>query len=159
MAYSISSTKHGQCFPTKVISGVGGGHIFNIILSTAADNGNIIGRGAWSATNFDSYAEAAAPNTFAGLILEKAADGWGWYVEVTAETEALLVYNSPIVPFDTPADFADPANFYNASGDVVKAYSLKKGDIFEVSAECFTGTPVAGKAVTVASKKLVVAQS
>ena len=110
MAYSISTTTHGQCFPTKVIAGVGGGHIYNIILSTAADNGNLVGRGAWSATNFDSYAEASAP-TFAGLILEKAADGWGWYVEVTADTDALLVYNSPIIPYESPRELADLSNF------------------------------------------------
>jgi len=52
---------------------------------------------------------------------------------------------------------ADIANFYNKAGDVVKAYTLIVGDIFEVSAEAFTGTPVVNKAVSVASKKLVVA--
>ena len=39
----------------------------------------------------------------------------------------------------------------------MKAYSLIKGDVFEVSAEAFDGTPVAGKTVSVKAKKLLVA--
>lgn len=156
MAYSYTVQKHAVCFPTKIAQSAGSPHIYNIKLSTAADNGNIIGRGAWE--DFDRYAEAAAPNGFAGKIVAQAANG-NWYVEVTAlgSAEALLVYNSPILPFESPRDLADLSTFYNAAGDTVKAYTLIVGDIFEVSAEAFTGVPVANKAVSVASKKLVVA--
>ena len=158
MAYvKPSAGTHAVCFPSKVLAGSMGAHIFNVTLTTAADNGNIIGRGAW--LSFDNYAEAACPNGFAGKIVAQAANG-NWYVEVTAVPstgEALLVYNSPIIPYESPAELADLANFYNAAGEVVKAYTLTVGDIFEVSAAAFTGDPVANKAVSVASKKLVVA--
>lgn len=158
MAYNRPNvTKHAVCFPSKVLAGSMGAHIYNITLNTAADNGNIIGRGAWN--SFDNYAEAACPNGFAGKIVDQAKNG-NWYVEVTAVpegAEALLVYNSPIVPYESPRELADPSNFYNAAGEVVKAYVLTLGDIFEVSAEAFTGTPVKNKAVSVTAKKLVVA--
>jgi len=149
-------TKHAICFPSKVLAGNMGAHIFNVTLSTAADNGNIIGRGNWN--SFDNYSEAACPNGFAAKIVDKAANGH-WYVEVTAvpaSGEALLVYNSPIIPYETPRELADLSNFWNDKDEVVKAYTLTVGDIFEVSDEAFTGTPVKGKTLTVASKKLVV---
>lgn len=158
MAYNtLTLNKHAICFPSKVLAGSMGAHIYNITLSTAADNGNIIGRGAWN--SFDNYAEAACPNGFAGKIVEQAKNG-NWYVEVTAVPstgEALLVYNSPIIPYESPRELADLSNFYNAAGEVVKAYVLTLGDIFEVSAEAFTGVPVKNKAVSVTAKKLVVA--
>jgi hypothetical protein len=78
-------------------------------------------------------------------------------VEVTAVPstgEALLVYNSPIIPYESPRELADLSNFYNAAGEVVKAYTLTVGDIFEVSAEAFDGTPAKNATLTVASKKL-----
>ena len=153
MAYKIVSQKHAYCFPTKIAASSGCPHIYNIHLTTAADNGNIIGKGAFEA--LDLYTEADAPE-FAGLILGTSPKG-NWYVEVTAATDALLVYNSPILPFEKPYDLADLKNYFNAAGDIVKAYSLIKGDVFEVSAEAFDGTPVAGKTVSVKAKKLLVA--
>ena len=39
-------------------------------------------------------------------------------------------------------------------GDIVRAYELYAGDIFELSAEGFDGTPTKGAAVTVADKKV-----
>jgi hypothetical protein len=69
MAYGKPTmTKHAICFPSKVLAGNMGAHIFNVTLSTAADNGNIIGRGNWN--SFDNYAEAACPNGFAAKIVD-----------------------------------------------------------------------------------------
>ena len=43
MAYGKPQmTKHAVCFPSKVLAGNMGAHIFNVTLTTAADNGNII---------------------------------------------------------------------------------------------------------------------
>ena len=49
------------------------------------------------------------------------------------------------------------SNFYNANGDIVRAYELYKGDVFELSKEGFTGTPAKGKTVTIENKKVKVA--
>ena len=47
--------------------------------------------------------------------------------------------------------------FFNAAGATVRGYELAVGDVFELSAEGFDGTPVAGATVSVANKKLLVA--
>jgi len=69
MAYGTPNmTKHAICFPSKVLAGNMGAHIFNITLGTDADNGNVIGRGNWN--SFDNYAEAACPAGFAAKIVD-----------------------------------------------------------------------------------------
>lgn len=149
MAIGITKVEHNSGFPSKIASSAGSPHIYNVRLTNDHDNLTLIGRGAWVA--FDEYQEAAAPNTFAGIIRAQAKNG-RWYIEVTANTEALLVWNSPINPY-TGTDFDGEQYFYNKVGDTVKAYSLIKGDIFEVSAVGFDGTPKAGKTVTFVSGK------
>ncbi len=152
MAIAFEVKKHAVSFPSRIVAAYGGGHIYDIELTTDADNGNLVGRGDY--IKLGTYKEAAAP-TFAGKIVEKAANG-NWYVEVTAATEALLVHMPTISPYPEKALSVENV-FYNKKGDVVKAYSLVKGDIFEVSDEGFDGTPAVGKTVSVASKKLKVA--
>ena len=153
MAIGITKVEHNSGFPSKIASSAGSPHIYNVRLTNNRDNLTLLGRGAWVA--FDEYQEAAAPNTFAGIIRGQAKNG-NWYIEVTADTEALLVWNSPLNPY-TEADFGAEKYFYNAQGDTVKAYSLIKGDIFELSAIGFDGTPVAGKTVTYVNGKYKVA--
>ena len=154
ISYLDFSTKHAVAGSTKIHATVCG-HIYNVQLSTAADNGNIIGRGAYVAPEY--YAEAAASNTFAGKIIDQAANG-NWYVEVTAVgANDLLVLQVPETYYDYTHQMRDEAYFYNAANDIVRCYSLEIGDVFELSAEGFTGTPVKGKAVSVSSKKLAVA--
>ena len=53
--------------------------------------------------------------------------------------------------------FKDDKLFYNAAGDVVRAYVLHKHDIYELSKEGFEGTPEVGKTVTITGRKHVVA--
>ena len=147
------TTKHAVAGSTRIHATVCG-HIYNVKLSTNTDNGNIIGRGAYVAPEY--YAEAAASNTFAGKIIDRAANG-NWYVEVTAVGDNdLLVLQVPETYYDYTSQMRDEAYFYNAANDIVRCYSLEIGDVFELSAEGFTGTPVKGKTVTVANKKLTV---
>ena len=155
MAVAISTKKHGIVFPSKLLSGVGGSHIYNITLAKDRDNGELVLRGGWN--SFDNYDEDAAGTIeFAGVIRESAAEG-GYYVEVTAPTKALLVYNTPKSPYGD-REFHDDSLFFNAAGDVVKAYSLVEGDIFAVSENMFSGKIVTGKAVSFADGKYVVAK-
>lgn len=157
MAYgTIQMTKHAVAFPSKVLAGSMGAHIYNITLTSDCDQGGVIGRGNW--LSFDNYAEAAAPAGITGKIVDRAANG-NWYVEITAvpaNAEALIVYNSPIIPYESPRELADLSNFYNAATEVCKGYVCTIGDIWEVSAEGFTGIPAKNKTLTVASKKWVV---
>lgn len=151
ISYAID--KHTVSFPTKIAASAGSPHIYNILLGDAdVDNGAFVGKGDW--VELDLYEEAEAP-TFAGVIRGKSARGY-WYVEVTADTDALFVHMPVIIAEDYSKKFTAEENFFNARNTVVKAYSLIKGDIIELSDEGFTGTPAAGSTVSVANKKLVV---
>ena len=145
---------HAVAWPSKLKSQQCG-HIYNIQLTSDTDNGAIVGRGDW--LGLDLYEEATATG-FEGIIREKAANGH-WYVEVTAcdPTTSLFVYMQPFIAEEYTNSFKDEKRWFNASGETVRCYELSVGDIFELSAEGFTGTPEAGKTVPVADKKLVVA--
>lgn len=154
MAIKYNIEKHATAFPSKVLAHEGGAHIFNIELTAACDNGNIVRKGEW--LSLDLYGEAAA-STMKGIIRQQATNG-NWYVEITENPDhELFVYQVPMIAEEWTNSFKKESNFYNEAGDVVRAYDLVAGDIVEVSALGFTGTPVADKEVTVASKKFVVA--
>ena len=153
MAISYSIAKHAVAFPSKLVAQNGGEHIYNIELTSATDNGNIVAKGNF--IDLDLYKEAAATG-FAGVIQKQAANG-NWYVEVTTPGTALLVYMQPFIAEDWTNTWKKESNFYNETGDVVRGYALHVGDVFEVSAEGFDGIPEAGKTVSVANKKLKVA--
>ena len=145
--------KHAVAFPSKLLAQTYGKHIYNIELTTDTDNGNLVAKGAF--IDLDTYKEAAA-TTFEGVIQKQAANG-NWYVEVTDPGDALFVYMQEFIAEEWTNKFKAISNFYNAAGEIVRGYELAVGDVFEVSAEGFTGTPEAGKTVSVADKKLVVA--
>lgn len=155
MAMKFEIEKHSYCFPTKVLAGNGGSHILNIELTADADNGVIVGVGEYK--SFDNYVEAPAPATYEAKIVDKAADG-NFYVEVVEPADAVLIYEVPVMTMGNyDSRFTSVKNFYNAKGDVVRGYCLAKHDIYELSAEAFTGTPEVGKTVTVTDRKHVVA--
>lgn len=146
---------HAYCFPTKVLAGNGGAHILNIELTDAADNGSIVSVGDYK--SFDNYVEGVAPATYEAKIVDKAADG-NFYVEVVEPADAVLiceVINNPYTNYDSR--FKDSKLFFNEAGATVRGYCLSKHDIYELSAEGFTGTPEVGKTVTVTGRKHVVA--
>ena len=162
MAISYNIQKHAYAFQSKLLAANGGNHIYNIRLTSDMDNGTIIGKGDWVA--FDEYEQDSADGSFAGRIVDQAANG-NWYVEVIEPADNLLVLEVPELKVPDYKEFTDPKNFYNKTGDVVRAYALSKGDIFEISAEGFTTTPSAtsiGKDVSVSAAtatlgKLVIA--
>jgi hypothetical protein len=128
-----------------------GGHgPVDIKITQDLDNGSIIGKGANQAGQV--YA-MAAPTTFTGKILhEKAANG-NFYVEVVTASNAYLVLTTPTTYYDWTERMKAESTFYNANGDVVRAYPLFPGDIFELSAEGFDGTPAVDTAVTLNAAK------
>lgn len=131
------------------------GHIYNIEAAADIDNGCIVGKGAFLRP--EVYAEAAASSAFAGKIIGQAANG-NWYVEVTACEEGdCLVLTVPMIYEAYVTENQDEANFYNEKGDILRCYELYVGDVFELSEVGFSGTPEAGKTVSVTAKKLAVA--
>lgn len=128
------------------------GHIYNIVAAANIDNGSIVGKGDYISA--EKYEEGTA-TTFTGKIVEKAGNG-NYYVEVESAENAYLVLTDPITGYDTPSALANVKYFYNAKGEIMRCYELVAGDIFELSAEGFSGTPAKGASVSVASKKVTV---
>jgi len=159
MAIDITKGSHNVAFPSKVLAGMGGAHQFNITLTANHDNGQLVTRGAWN--SFDNYLEGAvaASNDFRGVIQDIVKDDSSkFYVEVTADTTLLFLYNSPVSPYGE-RDLQDESLFYNeVGGQPVRGYELRKGDIIMLSTHAFNGTPVVGKSLTYANGKYVVGQ-
>lgn len=155
MAVDVKKGSHIVAFPSKVASfNAGSPHIYNITVADDTDNGTLVGRGDWN--SFDNYKATTAPE-FSGIIRTKGTlTDNSWYVEVAAETEALLVYNSPESPY-SETELKDKSLYYNESGSTTNGLSLIKGDLFEVSANAFDGTPKEGATVSYASGKYKVA--
>ena len=144
---------HGWGFPTKVLSAYGGGHIYNITLTEDMDNCQLVGKGSW--LGLDLYEQATTVPAFSGIIREAAKNG-NFYIEVTAATDALFVFDAPIIAEDYNSEFAKVSHFFNEAGKTVKAYSLSKGDLIEVSPNLIDGTPVANTAVTYTDGKYTI---
>lgn len=151
MAQSVINyaTKHAVAGSTSLAAKTtyGGLGIADIRISKDLDNGCIIGKGALVAGQV--YAMTAS-TSFAGKIIDKASNG-NWYVQVTSATNAYLVLTVPETPYDFTKAMADESTFYNAKDSVVRAYPLFAGDVFELSAEGFDGTPAKNSTVAVDS--------
>lgn len=153
MAIKFSIDKHHVVFPTKILAGNGGAHIYNVVVDEDTDNGTIVGKGAY--VSFDQYKAATAPTQYEAVITEKAADG-NWYVEVVNPADALLIYEVEVIAENYDSRFTDIANFYNEAGKTVKAYALVKGDVYELSEDAFDKTPAVGAKITVNGQKHIV---
>lgn len=154
MAIRYEIEKHTYAFPTKVLS-ERVGRTLNIVIDADTDNGVVCGKGDY--VSFDQYKKAVAPSAFKGKVLEQAADG-NWYVEVTAvdvNDPAVLIYEVPEVAETYNAKFTAASNFFNEASatrtKTVRGFVLTTTDIYEISAEGFSGTPEAGKSVTIDS--------
>lgn len=150
----IVTRKHAVAFPSKIAAAAGSPHQWDIVIEDAADNGALVTMGDY--VDFANYKAGAAPAKFAGKILGRGANG-GWYVQVTEAAGAIFLYNTPVSPYGEKL-LRDENLFYNGKDEVVRGYELIKNDIFEISAEGLDGTPVAGKAVSYANGKYVVAK-
>ena len=141
MAIDLRKGSHYSAFLSKIFA-VENGHIFNLTLADAKDNGMLTVRDVTSWNSFDNYDEDTSGTiTFSGVIRGEGANG-GYYVEVlSVSQDVLFVYNSPVSEYPERA-LQDEALFYMESGEVAKAYTLSKGDIILLSTHAFNGTPV-----------------
>lgn len=149
----ITTNKHVVAFPSKVAAASGSPHQWDIVLGANTDNGALCTLGNY--VSHFNYTQGAAPQNFAGKILEQAANG-NWYIQVTAANGAIFLYNSPISEYGEKLLQGEDL-YYNEKDRVCRGYQLIDTDIFEISALGFNGVPVAGKAVSYANGKYVVA--
>ena len=150
MAIKYAIESHAWGSPAKVLAAEGGKHIYNVQISEDYDNTNFLARDSW--ISLELYSDKAA-TTFSGIVREQAANG-NYYVEVVNPGDALFVYNVPIIEEEWTNTFKKESNFYNAAGDVVRAYELAVGDILEISEAGFTAKPTVGATVSLSGKKL-----
>lgn len=148
----MNFVKHAVAGSSK-LKATTAGHIFNILIDEDMDNGTLVALGDY--VKPEVYKPKASTG-FKGVILDKANNG-NFYVQVMDPGDALLLLQVPLIYEEYTTRMQHESNFYNASGDIVRAYELYTGDIFELSAEGFIGTPEKGKEVTVdTTKKLKV---
>ena len=150
MVVNYTIAQHAVAYPSKVLAAEGGKHIYNILLTNDCDNGNFIKKGNF--ISLDLYAEASA-TTFAGVVLDQAANG-NYYVEVVTPGDALFVCNIDDHAEEWTNTWKKESNAYNPAGSVVRAYELAVGDVVEISAAGFTATPSKGDSVELSGKKL-----
>jgi len=146
---------HVVSFPNKVLSMMGGGHVYNIVLSADTDQGTLSSRGDY--ISFDQYEDGdVTANAVEGIIREHMADGT-WLVEFTKlpATEVLYLYNAPVSEYPE-RDLQKESLFYNLAGERIQGATLRIGDMATYSDLAFTGTPAAGKTVKYAAGKYVV---
>lgn len=148
----INIVKHAVAGSTRLTAtyAYGGHGPIDIKITKDLDNGSIVGKGE----NITGQVFAmAAPTTLTGKILkEKAANG-NYYVEVATASNAYLVLTTPTTYYDWTEKMKAESTFYNENGDIVRAYPLFPGDVFELSAEGFDGDPVVDASITVNTSK------
>ena len=100
------------------------GHIYDLEMIEDTDNGTIVAIGALS----DLGVQVFKAKTYA------------------AGEKPYLVLTPPLA-YNGKKAWSDEKYFYNAQGEVARAYELHLGDIYTVSADAFTGSPAVGKYV------------
>lgn len=102
------------------LTATGAGHIYDLEMIADTDNGSIV---------------AVGEHVEGQLFKAKA---------YAAGDKPYLVLTSPLA-YNGKKAWSDEKYFYNAKGEVARAYELYVGDIYTVSAKAFIGTPAVGK--------------
>ena len=109
----ITVDKHVVC-ESSLLKATITGHIYSLKMIANTDNGSIVSRGNWvedQIFNAKAYAAGEQP---------------------------LLVLTLPYGYNSDRRSYQDECNFYNATGEIARAYELCEGDIFTVSSEAIT---------------------
>lgn len=146
----LNFTKHAVAGSSR-LKATTAGHIYDIVADKNYDNGTLITKGDY--VENQTYKAGAAATVFEGKIIDIAANG-NYYVEVVTPGDALLILTSPLIYEDYTSQMTAESNFFNAKGDIMRAYELYKGDVFELSAEGFEGAVMKGDKVKVTTTLL-----
>lgn len=124
---NIVGAEHVVC-SSSLLKGTEAGHILSVKCHKDLDNGSIIARGAWVEAQVFKSADYAAGQ------------------------KPYLVLTTPIGYNSDRKYYQEEKYFYNAEGEIARAYELYVDDIFEVSANAITplaDDPVVGNYVSV----------
>lgn len=104
------------------LTATGAGHIYDLEMIADTDNGSIVAVG-------------------------EHIEGQLFKAEAYAAGKKPYLVLTPPLAYNGRRGWTDEKYFYNAKGEVARAYELYVGDIYTVSANAFTGTPAVGKYV------------
>ena len=118
---NIKGTEHVVAESSR-LKATTAGHIYDLEMIADTDNGTIVALG--------THVE--------GQVYKAAA--------YAAGAKPYLVLTTPIA-YNGRKAYSDEKYFYNAKGEIARAYELYVDDIYTLSANAFTGTPAVGKFV------------
>jgi hypothetical protein len=114
---NIQAQKHVVC-ESSLLKATIAGHMYNLKMIGDTDNGSIVARGDWDSSTPDGQVFNAKE-----------------YVEGDAP---LLVLTPPIGYNSDRKYYTDEQYFYNAAGEIARAYEIYEGDIYTVSESAIT---------------------
>ena len=117
---NIQGAKHCVA-ESSLLKATTAGHIYSLKCHEDMDNGSIVCVGSW-----------VAPQVFNSK-------------KYVAGEQPVLVLTPPMGYNSDRREYQDEQYFYNAAGEIARAYELNIGDIFTVSDVIFSGTPEVGK--------------
>lgn len=106
----------------------GGGHIYSVVNEADMDNGMLVARAEYAADEYED-------------------EVWNTK-QYAAGDEALLILTPPLLPMVDIKGYTTEDKFYNAAGEICRAYTLHVGDRFSVSEKAFDTAPDVKKYVT-----------
>ena len=98
------------------------GHIYDLEMIEDTDNGTIVALGAH-------------------------VEGQVYKAKAFANGDKPYFILTPPLAYNGKKSWSDEKYFFNAKGEIARAYELNVDDIFTVSEDAFTGTPAVGKFV------------
>lgn len=152
MAIKYALEQFPVAFPSKVIARDGGAHMYSLQHTDDLWNGAVVAKGDYVSLDLYKSKDATAINA---KVVDQAANG-NFYVEITADapaSSALIVYNPPVIEEEYNRSFQKESNFYIPKEMEARAYAVREGDIWELSADAFTGTPNIGDTITAVTGK------
>ena len=113
------------------------------------DNGELVAVGDYKEGEY--YTVSAFAGDFEAKVIEIVHNSNQTMVryELTKDCDAYFVHNPETMPNDFLKIYQEAYNYYNAKGDRVRMYPMKKHDVFTVSVDAFGGTaPTVGQTVS-----------
>lgn len=104
------------------LKATGVGHIYDLEMIEDTDNGTIVALGAH-------------------------VDGQVYKAKAFANGDKPYFILTPPLAYNGKKAWSDEKYFYNAKGEIARAYELHVDDMFTVSEDAFVGTPAVGKFV------------
>lgn len=104
------------------LKATGAGHIYDLEMITDTDNGTIVALGAH-------------------------VEGQLYKAKAFATGDKPYLVLTPPLAYNGKKAWSDEKYFYNAKGEIARAYELYVDDMYTLSEDAFTGTPAVGKFV------------